>query len=75
MEPRTPLDPFPAVMAALLTCVGGYVDSIGYLHLGQIYVANMSGNSVALGIHSAWLDWPQVCETWMADRQLRRRQF
>ncbi|MBV8845353.1 MAG: DUF1275 domain-containing protein, partial [Bryobacterales bacterium] len=49
-----------ASLAAALTCVGGYVDAIGYLSLGQVYVANMSGNSVSLGINSARLDWPQI---------------
>jgi uncharacterized membrane protein YoaK (UPF0700 family) len=49
-----------AATASVLTFVGGYVDAIGYLNLGHVYVANMSGNSVALGIHSGWLDWPQI---------------
>lgn len=50
----------PAALTALLTLIAGYVDAIGYLHLGAIYTANMSGNSVALGIHSARLDWAGV---------------
>src|SRR5215469_5710410 len=49
-----------ASLAAVLTCVAGYIDAIGYLLLGQVYVANMSGNSVSLGINSARMNWPQI---------------
>lgn len=50
-----------ATMAAVvLTAIGGYVDAIGYLRLENVYVANMSGNSVALGIHTAWMDWAGI---------------
>jgi uncharacterized membrane protein YoaK (UPF0700 family) len=41
------------ISAVVLTLAAGYVDSVGYLRLGGIYVANMSGNSIAIGIHSA----------------------
>ena len=40
------------VRAVVLTLIAGYVDAIGYLRLGGIYVANMSGNSIAVRIHS-----------------------
>lgn len=46
-----------AVLAVVLTCTAGYVDAVAYLRLGHIYVANMSGNSVSLGIHSVRRDW------------------
>jgi len=52
---------WPDTIAALmLTLASGYIDAIGFLRLGGIYVANMSGNSVALGMHSAEKDWPVV---------------
>jgi uncharacterized membrane protein YoaK (UPF0700 family) len=41
-----------AAAAVLLTFVAGCVDAIGFLRLGGIYVANMSGNSIAIGMHS-----------------------
>ncbi len=47
-----------ALLAVALTCIAGYVDAVGYITLGQVYVANMSGNSVSLGIHLAWTNWP-----------------
>ena len=37
--------------AFLLTWVAGFVDAVGFVHYGQIYTANMSGNSVAVGIN------------------------
>lgn len=37
--------------AFLLTWIAGFVDAVGFLHYRQIYTANMSGNSVAVGIH------------------------
>ncbi|HVS70284.1 MAG TPA: YoaK family protein [Phycisphaerae bacterium] len=41
------------VLAISLTAVAGYVDAAGFLLLSQIYTANMSGNSVSLGIRIA----------------------
>lgn len=52
--------PSMASIAFALTLLAGYVDAIGYLSLGHVYVANMSGNSIAIGIHSAGREWPQV---------------
>jgi uncharacterized membrane protein YoaK (UPF0700 family) len=46
-----------AMEAVTLSAVAGYVDAIGYLQLGGIYVANMSGNSVSIGIHAARTEW------------------
>lgn len=42
----------PLLLAAFLTWLAGFVDAAGYISLGHIYTANMSGNSVAIGIHS-----------------------
>lgn len=33
-----------------LTWVAGHVDAVGYLTLHRVYVANMSGNSIAVGL-------------------------
>jgi uncharacterized membrane protein YoaK (UPF0700 family) len=44
-------------LAAFLTWLAGYVDAIGFISLSHIYTANMSGNSVALGIQIASQNW------------------
>ncbi|HWE02220.1 MAG TPA: YoaK family protein [Tepidisphaeraceae bacterium] len=44
----------------VLTWTAGFVDAIGFLTLRQIYVANMSGNTVAVAIHVAKRDWIQA---------------
>ncbi len=53
--------PTIALLAIVLTILAGYVDAIGYLSLGHVYVANMSGNSIAVGIHASrfepWEVW------------------
>ena len=43
-------------IAFLLTCVGGYVDAVGYIALFQIFTANMSGNSIHIGFRLSQLD-------------------
>ncbi len=50
------------ILAVTLTGIAGYVDAFGYLTLNHVYVANMSGNSVALGIHVAQLEWSQAVQ-------------
>lgn len=49
---------FPAGIAAtiLLCLTAGYADAIGFVHLG-IFTANMTGNTVLLGISVAKCDW------------------
>ena len=37
--------------ALTLTVVGGFVDAVGYIALFEIFTANMSGNSVHVGIN------------------------
>ncbi|MBV9760400.1 MAG: DUF1275 family protein [Acidobacteriaceae bacterium] len=37
----------------IITWLAGYVDAVGFLSLSHIYTANMSGNSVAVGIQLA----------------------
>lgn len=38
------------VLLLLLTCVAGYVDTISYLGLERVFTANMTGNTVLLGL-------------------------
>jgi uncharacterized membrane protein YoaK (UPF0700 family) len=47
-------------VAGLLTWVAGFVDAVGFLSLGRIYTANMSGNSVAIGIHLSSQSWSEM---------------
>ena len=37
----------------ILTWAAGNVDAIGYLALGCVFTANMTGNTVLLGLHLA----------------------
>jgi uncharacterized membrane protein YoaK (UPF0700 family) len=34
----------------LLTGAAGYVDAVSYLLLGRVFTANMTGNTVLLGL-------------------------
>ncbi len=53
-------DKAPYFIAILLTGIAGFVDAVGFLTLGHIYTANMSGNSVALGIQVTSQNWPEA---------------
>ena len=44
-------------VALSLTVVGGFVDAVGFIALFQIFTANMSGNSVNVGIYIGQRDW------------------
>jgi uncharacterized membrane protein YoaK (UPF0700 family) len=44
-------------IALCLTSIGGFVDAVGYIALFQIFTANMSGNSIHLGMYLADRDW------------------
>lgn len=46
--------------AAVLCLVAGFVDAIGYLDLGHVFTANMTGNTVLLGVALAKADWTAV---------------
>lgn len=48
-------DSLSLLVGAILTWTAGFVDAVGFLRVGHIYTANMSGNSVALGIGVAQL--------------------
>ena len=39
------------VLLLVLTWAAGAIDAIGYLALGQVFTANMTGNTVLLGLH------------------------
>jgi uncharacterized membrane protein YoaK (UPF0700 family) len=45
------------VLACALSALAGYVDGIGYLHLGGLFVSFMSGNSTRLGVSLAEGQW------------------
>src|SRR5216684_4866445 len=47
------------VLACALSALAGYVDGIGFIHLGGLFVSFMSGNSTRMGVSLAdgqWLD-------------------
>ena len=48
----------PLVLACSLAGVAGFVDAHLFLHVTNVFVANMSGNMVRVGILSGSGDWP-----------------
>ncbi|HTV64635.1 MAG TPA: YoaK family protein [Bryocella sp.] len=44
--------------ALSLTMTGGFVDAVGYIALFEVFTANMSGNSIHIGMYLAQRDWP-----------------
>lgn len=50
------------VLACMLTALAGYVDGIGFIHLGGLFVSYMSGNSTRMGVSLAAGDWPKAIE-------------
>ena len=50
----------PIRRAALLCLAAGYVDAYGYVDLGGVFAANMTGNTVLLGIAAARGDWARI---------------
>ncbi|WP_298111025.1 YoaK family protein [Bradyrhizobium sp.] len=50
------------VLACALSAVAGYVDGIGFIHLGGLFVSFMSGNSTRLGVSLAQANWPSAAE-------------
>jgi uncharacterized membrane protein YoaK (UPF0700 family) len=49
-------------LACALSMLAGYVDGIGFLHLGGLFVSFMSGNSTRLGVSLAEANWRQAAE-------------
>ncbi len=45
------------ILACALSALAGYVDGIGFLHLGGLFVSFMSGNSTRMGVSLAQGDW------------------
>lgn len=66
MEGRKTRKPQPlsakekAILALAITWVAGFVDAVGYLVLSHIYTANMSGNTVSVGLRTALANWGEV---------------
>src|SRR6202163_824929 len=44
-------------LACALSALAGYVDGIGFLHLGGLFVSFMSGNSTRMGVSLAQGNW------------------
>src|ERR1700730_5960269 len=49
-------------LACTLSALAGYVDAIGFLHLGGLFVSFMSGNSTRLGVNLAQGHWSNAAE-------------
>ena len=49
-------------LACALSALAGYVDGIGFLHLGGLFVSFMSGNSTRLGVSLAEGRWHNAAE-------------
>jgi uncharacterized membrane protein YoaK (UPF0700 family) len=49
-------------LACALSALAGYVDGIGYLHLGGLFVSFMSGNSTRMGVSLAAGQWRPAAE-------------
>jgi uncharacterized membrane protein YoaK (UPF0700 family) len=50
----------PLIRATLLTIVAGLADAIGYITMGGVFAANMTGNTVLAGIAAAGRDFIQA---------------
>jgi len=59
-EPVHLSTPDRIALALLLTSVGGFVDAIGWITLLQIFTANMSGNSIHVGMAAGNLDFSKL---------------
>jgi uncharacterized membrane protein YoaK (UPF0700 family) len=50
------------VLACTLSGLAGYVDGIGFIHLGGLFVSFMSGNSTRLGVMVAEMNWGKAID-------------
>src|SRR5438105_11114881 len=51
------------ILACALSALAGYVDAIGFLHLGGLFVSFMSGNSTRMGVSLAEGAWSSAAES------------
>ena len=49
-------------LACALSGLAGYIDGIGFIYLGGLFVSFMSGNSTRLGVMAAELNVPKALE-------------
>jgi uncharacterized membrane protein YoaK (UPF0700 family) len=49
-------------LACALSALAGYVDGIGFLHLGGLFVSFMSGNSTRMGVSLAGGHWRNAAD-------------
>lgn len=49
-------------LACALSALAGYVDAIGFIHLGGLFVAFMSGNSTRMAVSLAQGQWLSAAE-------------
>jgi uncharacterized membrane protein YoaK (UPF0700 family) len=64
MVPRGMLDSRRnVILACALSALAGYVDAIGFLHLGGLFVSFMSGNSTRMGVSLAEGAWSSAAES------------
>jgi uncharacterized membrane protein YoaK (UPF0700 family) len=54
--------PANILLACALCAVAGYVDGLGFLHLGGLFVSFMSGNTTRLGVGLAQSSWWTAAE-------------
>ena len=50
------------MLACTLSALAGYVDGVGFLHLGGLFVSFMSGNSTRMGVSLAAGNWSAAGE-------------
>jgi uncharacterized membrane protein YoaK (UPF0700 family) len=50
-------------LACALSALAGYVDAIGFRHLGGLFVSFMSGNSTQLGVSLSQAQWPGAAKS------------